>query len=301
MTRLLRGVVLATLLCLIGTQARAQAPILPTNPRLQDVVRLAQNGYGDSARTLIAGILDRTAATDSLYPEALFTAGSVARSGDEMRADFARIVVEYPQSPWADNASLRLVQLAYGSGDMANVVSRVSRMFTDYAESPLIPAAALWGARAAFALQQMQQACDWITKGLARVGDDVELRNQLQFAKQRCAVGTGVQLAPVVPESLRAGPPPPPARGDTTVPPLPSTAHPRSPWRVQVIAIADKTVIRRMIGQIEAGGFKAYTVPGPRGLTKVQVGPFATRAAATAQLKRIKQLVGGSPFVAPAP
>ncbi len=297
MRRVVRMLVLAAVCGVPGGRALAQAPILPTDPHLQDVVRLAQDGYGDSARTLIAGILGRTPPTDSLYPQALYTAGSVARSGDDMRADFARIVVEYPQSSWADNASLRLVQLEYGSGDMANVVSRVTRMFTDYPASPLIPAAALWGARAAFALQQVQQACDWIGRGLARVGDDVELRNQLQFAKQRCAVGPGVQLAPVVPESLRAGPPPTPSRGDTTVPPIGASAHAHSPWRVQVIAIADKAIIRRMIEKIKAGGFTAYTVPGPRGLTKVQAGPFATRAAAEASLERIRRAVGGKPFV----
>jgi hypothetical protein len=172
-------------------------------------------------------------------------------------------------------------------------------MFTDYPQSSTIPAAALWGARAAFALQQVQQACDWIRLGLARAGDDIELTNQLQFAKQRCAVGNGVQLAPVVPESLRAGPPPSSTSGTSASLPPPAPAAPgnTSPWRVQVIATADKTVVRRMTRELESAGFRTYSEPGPRGLTKVQAGPFTTRAAASAALEHVRRAVGGKPFV----
>jgi cell division septation protein DedD len=56
-----------------------------------------------------------------------------------------------------------------------------------------------------------------------------------------------------------------------------------------------------MIQKIEGAGFRAYTTPGPRGLTKIQAGPFASRAAALAQLPKLKRAVGGSAFVVPAP
>lgn len=301
----LAGMTIITMLA--ARSAPAQLPLAPTTPKFQEIVRLAQDGYGDSARRVIARILSRTPNTDPTLAEALYTAGAVARTGQDTRMWFKRVVVEYSSSPWADKAQLRLTELSYGEGEMDDVVTRVTRLFTDYPSSPVIPTAALWGARAAFELQKIQQACDWLTRGIAAVGDDLELRNQLQFAKQRCNVGNGVQFAPVVPESLRAGPLPrsPP---DTTgrraaVPPPIKSASGKvvSPWRIQVAAISDRAVIRRLIQKIEAAGFHAYTVRGPKGLTKIQAGPFASRTAAVAQLHKLKAAVGGSPFVTTAP
>ena len=52
----------ATLLALISavaTPLAAQQLLLPTTPRFQEIARLAQDGYGDSARALIARILAR--------------------------------------------------------------------------------------------------------------------------------------------------------------------------------------------------------------------------------------------------
>jgi hypothetical protein len=284
----------------------AQLQLAPTTPKFQDVVRLAQDGYGDSARKVIARILSRTQDGDPAFAEALYTAGAVASTGQDTRTWFKRVVVEFPSSPWADKAQLRLAELSYGEGLMDDVMTRVSRLFIDHPSSPVIPTAALWGARAAFEQQKLQQACDWLTRGLAAVGDDLELRNQLQFTKQRCNIGNGVQLAPVVPESLRAGPPSRPPADTTGRPPMaPPSVKPSpsvaSPWRIQVAAISDRAVIRRMIQKIEGAGFRAYTAPGPKGLTKVQAGPFASRAAALAQLPKLKRAVGASAFVVPAP
>jgi len=296
----LRGRILLVAAVLAARSLGAQLPLAPTTPKFQDVVRLAQDGYGDSARKVIARLLSRTPETDPTFAEALYTAGAVASTGQDTRTWFKRVVVEFPSSPWADKAQLRLAELSYGEGLMDDVMTRVSRLFIDHPSSPVIPTAALWGARAAFDDQKLQQACDWLTRGLAAVGDDLELKNQLLFAKQRCNIGNGVQLAPVVPESLRAGPPrqPPDTAGHPPVVP-PSVRPPTvaSPWRIQVAAISDKAVIRRMIQKIEGAGFRAYTTRGPRGLTKVQAGPFASRAAAVAQLPKLKRAVGGSAFV----
>ncbi len=306
--RIAVATVAAALAVCCASALSAQVALPPTSPRFQEIARLAQEGYGDSARTLIAGVISRTAPADPAYAEALYTAGTVARTGDEMRTWFRRVVVEYPTSAWADKAQLRLAQLAFGNGDMSDVVIRVSRLFADYPDSPVIPTAALWGARAAFEQQKMQLACDWLTRGIAAAGDDLELRNQLQFTKQRCNVGDGVRLSPPVAESLRAGPPPqtpvdtPAQRPPSATPPVkPAGGTTASPWRIQVAAIADQVVIRRLIQKIEAAGFTAYRVPGPRGLTKVQAGPFASRAAAAAKLARLKSAVSGSAFVTATP
>ena len=308
--RIARGVFLL-LACAAGA-GRAQLPLGPTTSRFADIARLAQEGYGDSARTLIARVVTAMPRTDPAYAEALYTAGTVARTGDSMRAVFARIAVDYSTSPWADKSLLRLVQLDFGLGKMDVALTESSRIFTDFPDSPVIPTAALWGARTAFSQQKMQIGCDWLTKGVAKVGDDLELRNQLLFAKQSCNLGPGVQFAPPAPDSLRAGPPPrmpadtaskpsvAPPPSTTKTPVKPPASAVASPWRVQVAAIRDKVVIQQVIRKIEAAGFKAYSVAGPGGLIRVQAGPFATRAAAVAGLPKVKAATGGSPIVVPA-
>lgn len=294
---------LAVLIGTTGPLAGQTAPG-PITPRFQEVIRLAQEGYGDSARAVIARLLQQIPATDSSYPEALFTSATVARTGEAMRTGFARVAVEFSASPWADKALLRLAQLEYGSGNLDAVIARVTRLFTDYPRSPMIPSAAIWGSRAAFEQKKTPIACDWITRGLALVGNDVETRNQLEFARKRCDVGPGVEMAPPHADSLRDTTPAPPARTDTT---RPGTSKPvtRAPvtrpapagkWRVQVAAITDKAAIARVVKGIRNAGFTAFQVAGPRGLVKIQAGPFATRDAAQAELARFRKLFGGNPF-----
>ncbi len=272
---------------------------MPTTQAFQQVIRLAQDGYGDSARTTISRIIDRTPPSDPTYAEALYTAATVARSGEEMRLLFSRISLEFGSSAWADDALLRLAQLDYGAGNPEGAMARVLRLMSDHPTSPVLPIAALWGARAAFERQQVATACDWITRGLAAAGDDVESRNQLEFARARCTNGpvanAPIQAAPRVTEPVRSADTAravPPTRTATTPPVSVS-----GPWRIQVGALTDAVAIRRTVQQIEQAGFTAYRVPGPNGMTKVQAGPFASRDAAQAQLSRVKAAVGGDGFV----
>jgi len=310
-----RLLVLGALVVPFAGPVAAQLTLGPTTPRFAEIARLAQDGYGDSARAMIARIIKAMPRTDPAYAEALYTVGTVARTGDSTRAVFDRLVVDFAPSPWADKSLLRLIQLDFGLGKTDLVLTETNRIFSDFPQSPVIPDAARWGARAAFSQQKMQMGCDWLTKGIAKVGDDLELKNQLLYLKQSCNLGPDVQYAPRNPDSLRQGPPPRVAdtapRTPVTPPPPPSTGNKApaktpvtsaaSPWRIQVAAIRDKKVIAQVVRKIEAAGFKSYEVPGPNGLTRVQAGPFATRAAALAAVPKVKAAAGGSPIVVPQP
>jgi hypothetical protein len=272
----------------------AQEHALPTTPRFVEIVQLAQDGRADSARTTIGGILTAMRPTDADYPEALYTAATIASTGDEARLLFSRVAVEHQRSAWADKALLRLAQLDYGTGDTEGTMARVRRLMSDYPQSTVLGHAALWGSRAAFERQENGVACDWLERGVAAVGDDVELRNQLEFSRQRCA---GNVSAPVLrtpetrpierPEVTQAAPPPPPPAATPTA----------GPWRVQAAAISDPAAIRRVEGIIRRLGLTPYRVPGPGGVTKVQAGPFDTREAASARVAELTREVGGRPFV----
>lgn len=300
----MRAPIVFALLCGLTVPAAAQDTTLPTSPALVTIVRLAQDGHGDSARTAVDDLLGRTVPDDPLYAEALYTAATVAKSGEDARLFFSRVVVEHGTSPWADRALLRLTQLDFGTGDTEAAMIRVRRLMTDYPSSPMLPAAALWGSRAAFERRDQAQACDWLRQGIERVGTDVELRSQLEFAVQRCGIPMAPQTTPPAERVVPSG-------RDMLPPPAVATATPertpeRAPvmrsatagaWRVQVAAIRDAAAIRRVEQQITRTGLTVYKVPGPGGLTKMQAGPFATREDAVARIAALKAAVGGEPFV----
>jgi cell division septation protein DedD len=296
------------LVCVAGTsQAAAQAPLPPTAPRFVEVTRLAQEGYGDSARAVIARLVKQIAPTDQAYPEALYTSAAVSATVADARLLYARIVVDHPQSRWADKSLLRLAQLDYGAGNSETAVLRVKRLFADYPESAVIPVASLFGARAAFERRDGALACDWLTRGLQQVGSDLELKNQLEYARQRCTPEEIARLAAMPkPDSTMRPTAPATTTPATTTPtrPTPTPAPGRaaaSPWRVQAAAISDAAAIRRTTQLLEDAGYTVYRVAGPNGLTKLQAGPFATREAAAAAVAKVKGIVGGAPFVTRAP
>jgi hypothetical protein len=293
-------------LSMVTGAGHAQEAAFPSTPRFVAIIRLAQEGRSDSARTAIERYLDDTRQSDPLYPEALYTAATIASSGSEARLLFSRVAVEYAQSAWADKALLRLAQLDFGTGDTEAAINRVRRLMTDYPTSEIMASAALWGARAAFERRDYATGCPWITRGLDHAANDVETRNQLEFMRQRCVPGvtTPVDTAPPAPplrtpeprpadtSEARPAPPPPPARDS-----VPVSRAQAGEWRIQVAALSDPVSMRRVEGLIRNLGLTPYREPGPNGLTKLQAGPFASREAATARLDDLTRLVGGKPFV----
>lgn len=297
-----------------GTVLAAQESAFPTTPRFQEIIRLAQDGRSDSARAMIGGIITATDPADPSYAEALYTAATIASSGDEARLLFSRVAVEFPRSGWGDKALLRLAQLDYGAGDSQGTINRVERLMTSYPQSTVYADAALWGARAALERQDLPRACGWLDRGVERAGSNVELRNQLEFARRRCTPEARAQTAPPpaatpirTPErrpvdSPRAvfplqPTPPPPAPAPVEAAP----AQAAGPWRVQVAAVSDPAAIARMERAIREMGLTMYRTPGPGGLTRVQAGPFETREAAQARVEELAKALGGQPFVTRAP
>jgi hypothetical protein len=262
---------LLLLLLIAGATCRLAAQ---RDPELLRAVRLAQEGSGDSARAISSRILAATRPDDPKYPEALYASAVVSSSPRDRRLFLQRLAVEYSQSEWADDALLQLAQLDYAARDPAGTVRQVDRLLGDYPESPVRASAALWGSRAAFDVRDRERACRWSDLGLGAVGDDVELKNQLEFQRERCR-------ALVREESAAAPPKPaPPAKG----------------WLVQVAAV--KT---RAEADVEVARIRTLDLPTvitqEAGWLKVRSGPFATRDQATAAMTRLRTSLGGKPFL----
>jgi hypothetical protein len=266
-TRRLVGVV--ALAAAVATRGGAQ-----TDPRLRDAVQLAQAGRLDTARVVVDRLLAALAATDSVYPEALYTAALLAPDAPTVLRHLQRVVVEYESSPWADDAWLRLTQLHFAQNDPAATVRAAERLRRDFPGSPLVAQAAFPAARAYFDLRDEGSGCDMIRIALAGAGDDVELRNQVSFYAARCPV---------------AGAPP-----DSAPASRPAGS---GGFAVQVLAVRGTGQVDEMLTRLRGLGYAARVVRDTTGFFKVWVGPYATRDEAQRAQQRLRGQLGGQPFI----
>ena len=146
-----------TVLALSGL---AVAPVMAqTDTRLVAAVKLAENGLTDSARSVVRRLLAAATPGDSIFAEALYTSGLVAATDYERRVALRRLILEYGQSPWADDALLLLAQVEYANGNPGATVAHATRLVTDYPSTPLKAVGAFWGARAAGDMGDPAAAC----------------------------------------------------------------------------------------------------------------------------------------------
>jgi hypothetical protein len=256
-----------------------------SDPRLVEVLRIAQEGGSDSARGIVTRLLQQTPPTDSVYPQMLYTMGLVSRSVDEMRRNYTRVAIEYTNSAWADDAIYRLALLDYAGGNLAGATRQLDRIRNDYPDSPLLATAAEWAARAFFEQKKVAEGCGWLALGIEHAGDDVELKNRLDYLNGRCAV----QPVAAQPESTATPTTPPPA-----------TPPARSGFGVQVGAVNTQAAADKLAKDLKDAGFTPYIVKeGP--LFKVRAGPYPDRPKAVQAAEQVRRKLNRSPFVVKEP
>ncbi len=255
-----------------------------SDPRLLGAVQLYQAGRQDSARAVVRQLLQTLPPTDSVYPQALYTAGLLAADPQTVQTNLQRVVIEYGQSPWADDALLRLAQFYWAQGDPASAVQAVERLRRDYPASPLEARADLIASQAYFNLKDEPSGCGRLRDALAHAGDDVEFKNQLAFYLPRCpaVAPAGVTGTGTVTDSATASPA-------------------TSSYAVQVLAVKSATQVDDMLTRLKVMGFDARVVRDTSGFFKVRVGHYATRDEAVRAQARLKTRVGGQPFVVEEP
>ncbi len=263
------------LVCVVGLAAAlAASAAAQTDPRLREAVQLAQAGRLDTARVVVDRLLAALAASDSVYPEALYTAAILAPDAPTVLRHLQRVVVEYESSAWADDALLRLTQLHFAQNDPAATVRAAERLRRDFPDSPLVAQAAFPAARAYFDLRDEAGGCDMIRLALGGTGDDVELRNQVSFYAARCpAPGTPSDSAPAQRPLDAAG------------------------FAVQVLAVRGTGQVDEMLTRLRGLGYAARVVRDTTGLFKVWVGPYRTRDEAQRAQQRLRTQLGGQPFL----
>ena len=262
-------------LLLMAIPAHAQQDSL-----LREAVRLVTEGQGDSARSVVRNRLRTLQTSDSLYPEALYTAGLVALEADSALKYFRRVSIEYSQSLWADRALLRLSQFAFAAGDYTAAQRAAERIILDYPFSEVRAAAAFWAGRAHLSAGDLIAACQRFNQAETGAGTDVELSNRARFYLQRCV---NISIA------------------DTSAADTPTEAEIGEPtaaiYTVQVAAMRSVVAVDRIMTRLRSLGYGARVVRDPDGLLKVRVGQFNARNAAQRLADELSEKLGEDVFV----
>ena len=171
----------------IGSSLSAQTAGRPTDPVFVRAQALVSDGNGAAGRALIDSMIAATPPSAPLYPQALFWRASLAASAADAESDYKHIVVDYPLTPQAPDALLRLAQLELARGDRDAAIGHLQRIPRDYPRSRSLARANYWIARVFFEKNDLVKGCAANANALAQLDStEVELRNQIQYQGQRC-------------------------------------------------------------------------------------------------------------------
>jgi tetratricopeptide (TPR) repeat protein len=245
---------------------------------LQNAIRLATEGQADSARSLTNAWIARLTPADSTYPEALYAAAVVAGDTESALNHLRRVSIEYARSQWADDALLRMSQLAFANGQLRSAIRSADRILLDYPFSEILADAALWSGRSHLELGEREEGCPLLQRAIEAAEDNFEVENQARYLLQRCP--SGDEAADPAEQGNPGA-----QRGGQTV------------YSVQVAAVQSAAAADEMMQRLHREGYEPHVVRDQDGLLKVRVGRYPRRADAEALLAELRNKIGGSPFV----
>ena len=320
---LLRAWAFIATIALTGPVA-AQQPV-PTDTMYLHAHGLVSRGQGAEGRALIDSLLLATPPGTPAYAEGLFWRAVTASKVQDAERDYLRIVIEFPLSPRAEDALIRLAELEMMRGDRTRAQRHLQRLIIEHPNGPSRARASYWLARVFFEANDLPRACNELNVARARAAaSDVELRNQVDYQAQRC-VGVNVVVAPPpasVPTTTAAAPPPtspagappattsaPPASvASTATPPRTASSAPATPparrsgpeFTVQVAAFPTKAAADSFMESLRTKGYDVR-VWGTEAPFRVRIGRYATRAEASAIARELRsQMISKDAFVAEA-
>jgi len=298
----------------IGSSMSGQTPARPTDPVFVRAQALVSDGNGAAGRALIDSMIAATPPSAPLYPQALFWRASLAASAADAENDYKHIVVDYPLTPQAPDALLRLAQLELARGDRDAALGHLQRIPRDYPRSKSLARANYWIARVFFEKNDLTNGCTANANALAQLDStEIELRNQIQYQGQRCPppgvapVVTQPPAAPVVGSPpIQATPPtqlapvaPAPSVVSSQPAVVPDNAATRPEYSVQLAAYKTRVDADKLVENLKTRGYEARVDVSPDWF-RVRVGRYPSEGAAEAQLREMKakQMTG---FVVRAP
>ncbi len=112
---------------------------LSTNINAQDVnivpyLQQIENGKADEVRNELVGLKERY----SDDPSVMFLEGVLTKNGQKAVVIYQKVVVEYPDSKYADAALYRIYSYYYALGLYESATEKLNKLITDYPKSPYI-------------------------------------------------------------------------------------------------------------------------------------------------------------------
>lgn len=298
----------ALLACLAATAA-AQAT-MPADSVLRRAQRAVGEGNGAAGRALVDSVLAATPTGSPRFAEALFWRAALGESATRAEQDYVRLTTEHALSPWAGEALLRLGQLQYARGERMLALKYFARLVVEHAETPLAAPGFFWKARVLLEQNDVAPACDAFREAKARaLPNAIELRNQIDYYAQRCAVDAAPNAAV---SGAASGTSAPASAGSTataaattaaattaaaatvapTAPaprPAPAVSKTQDPgWSVQLGAFRSSSEAAKVARGLTQRGYAAR-VDGEVSPYRVRVGRYPTQAAAAGASARMKQ------------
>jgi hypothetical protein len=309
-------------LCALAHRSDAQgnastsAPLPATDSVFQRARRLVSEGEGTTGRALVDSLLRAAPEGTAAYGDALFWRGALAETAADAERDYRRVIVEYPLSPYSDDALLSLAELEQARGDRAAAYQHLQRFVREHPASPRRARAGLAAARLAFEQHDGAHGCAMIAEARASTGaSDVELRNQIEYYGSHCATTTATaapSAAPVATSSSTTNVTPAGASRAAvpraeTVNPAPrttggaATGTTRSPNATTPPARVDEPLSAVSTSRTEstrpasapaprgrsAEGASVPATSAPRGIWTIQLAAYNTRADAERLVKKL--------------
>jgi cell division protein FtsN len=174
-----------------GSASNSAPPLPATDSIFKRARRLVSEGDGAAGRAIVDSLLRAASEGTSAYGDALFWRGALAETAADAERDYRRVIVEYPLSPYSDDALLSLAELEQARGDRAAAYQHLQRFVREHPASPARARAGLAAARLAFEQHDASHGCAMISEARASVGSsDVELRNQIEYYGSHCSTAT---------------------------------------------------------------------------------------------------------------
>jgi cell division septation protein DedD len=237
--------------------------------------RLVNDGDAKAGRALVDSALAAAQAGSPAYAEALYWRGVLAEEGESSRTDLLRVAIEFPLSPRASEALLRLAQLELTRGDRTAAQRHLERLAREHPQSPVRAAGRYWMGRLLLEDAKPAEACVVLREARRLASpDDVELLNQIAYYARPCDAIEADAKARA--DSLAA---------DSTRRAAERAAAPKGRWSVQVAAYGNKADAEALAKRLRARGHDArVTTAKP---WRVRVGHYATRTAAAAAAREL--------------
>ncbi|HXY29921.1 MAG TPA: SPOR domain-containing protein [Gemmatimonadaceae bacterium] len=306
--------------------APAPAPASASDSVFLRAQRLAAEGQGDAARSLVQRELEAAPNGSPRYVDALYWRAVVAATAADAERDLRTIIVDYPLSDRAGDALMRLAQLEMTRGDNDQALTHLQRVVVEHPDNPTRARASFWMARMLFDAHKLPDACRRLADASQHTPpEQIEQKNQIDFWMQRCkgvdttvvaarttaptkappasaapapaaaptkapAASAAAPKAPTAPAASAATKAPAPAPAPTTAPTSPPASSPsatHTQYTVQIAAYDSRASAEALRDALRQRGMDAR-VYGTAKPFRVRVGRYDTKSAADAAAADMK-------------